>query len=40
MHREGLIALPAPQHKVNPCRAFIAHRRYSVPAQLLFTPNR
>jgi GNAT superfamily N-acetyltransferase len=25
MHREGLIALPAPQHKVNPCRAFV-HR--------------
>lgn len=22
MHREGLIALPAPQRKVNPCRAF------------------
>jgi hypothetical protein len=22
MHREGLIELPAPQHKVNPCRAF------------------
>jgi hypothetical protein len=22
MHREGLIALPAPRHKVNPCRAF------------------
>jgi hypothetical protein len=22
MHREGLIALPAPRHKVNPCRSF------------------
>ena len=22
MHREGLIELPAPRHKVNPCRSF------------------
>ena len=25
MHREGLIELPAPRHKVNPCRSFARH---------------
>ena len=35
MHREGLIALPAPRHKVNPCRAFTQRTAQAQPQPLL-----
>ena len=34
MHREGLIELPAPQHKVNPCRAFARRTAQAEPDAL------
>jgi hypothetical protein len=35
MHREGLIALPAPRHKVNPCRSFDRRTAQAEPGPLL-----
>ena len=35
MHREGLIELPAPQHKVNPCRSFVHRTQQAEPDVLL-----
>jgi hypothetical protein len=35
MHREGLIALPAPRHKVNPCRSFARRTAQAEPGALL-----
>jgi len=35
MHREGLIELPAPQHKVNPCRSFVHRTQQAEPGVLL-----
>ena len=35
MHREGLIELPAPQHKVNPCRSFARRTQQAEPWGLL-----
>ena len=35
MHREGLIELPAPQHKVNPCRSFARRTQQAEPGILL-----
>ncbi len=35
MHREGLIELPAPQHRVNPCRSFIRRTRQAEPEAAL-----
>jgi hypothetical protein len=35
MHREGLIELPAPRHKVNPCRSFARRTAQAEPAPLL-----
>lgn len=35
MHREGLIELPAPRHKVNPCRAFTRRTAQAEPGPLL-----
>jgi hypothetical protein len=35
MHREGVIELPAPQHKVNPCRAFARRTEQAEPGVLL-----
>ncbi len=35
MHREGLIALPAPRHKVNPCRSFARRTQQAQPGALL-----
>ena len=35
MHREGLIELPAPQHKVNPCRSFGRRTAQAEPGPLL-----
>ncbi len=35
MHREGLIELPAPQHKVNPCRSFARRTAQGEPGPLL-----
>jgi len=37
MHREGLIELPAPQHKVNPCRSFARRTQQAEPGVLLQT---
>ncbi len=34
MHREGLIELPPPRHKVNPCRGFARRTAHSVPEAL------
>lgn len=35
MHREGLIELPAPRHKVNPCRSFAQRTPQAEPGPLL-----
>jgi hypothetical protein len=35
MHREGLIELPAPRHKVNPCRSFARRTQQAQPGALL-----
>jgi len=35
MHREGLIELPAPRHKVNPCRSFTGRTAQAEPGTLL-----
>ena len=35
MHREGLIELPAPRHKVNPCRSFSRRTAQAEPEPLL-----
>ncbi len=35
MHREGLIELPAPRHKVNPCRSFSRRTAQAEPGPLL-----
>ena len=35
MHREGLIELPAPRHKVNPCRSFARRTVQAQPGALL-----
>ena len=35
MHREGLIELPAPRHKVNPCRSFSRRTPQAEPEPLL-----
>ena len=35
MHREGLIELPPPQHKVNPCRSFARRTPQATPGVLL-----
>jgi hypothetical protein len=35
MHREGLIELPAPRHKVNPCRSFSRRTPQAEPESLL-----
>ncbi len=35
MHREGLIELPAPQHKVNPCRSFARRTAQAEPGPRL-----
>jgi len=35
MHREGLIELPAPRHKVNPCRAFARRTVQAEPGPVL-----
>jgi len=35
MHREGLIELPAPQHKVNPCRSFARRTVQAQPGPVL-----
>jgi hypothetical protein len=35
LHREGLIELPAPQHKVNPCRSFARRTAQAEPGPLL-----
>mgnify|MGYP000635707273 FL=1 len=35
MHREGLIELPAPRHKVNPCRSFARRTLQAQPGALL-----
>jgi len=35
MHREGLIELPAPRHKVNPCRDFARRTAQAAPGPLL-----
>jgi len=35
MHREELIELPAPRHKVNPCRSFARRTRQAEPEALL-----
>lgn len=35
MHREGLIELPAPQHRVNPCRSFTRRTRQAEPGAAL-----
>jgi hypothetical protein len=35
MHREGLIELPAPRHKVNPCRSFARRTSGAEPGALL-----
>jgi hypothetical protein len=35
MHREGLIELPAPRHKVNPCRSFARRTAQAQPGALL-----
>ena len=35
MHREGLIELPAPRHKVNPCRGFTQRTVQAQPESLL-----
>jgi len=35
MHREGLIELPAPRHKVNPCRSFTRRTAQAEPGPLL-----
>jgi hypothetical protein len=35
MHREGLIELPAPRHKVNPCRSFARRTPQAEPEPLL-----
>ncbi|MCP3880802.1 MAG: hypothetical protein GY701_20765, partial [Sulfitobacter sp.] len=35
LHREGLIALPAPRHKVNPCRSFARRTPQAAPGVLL-----
>ena len=35
MHREGLIELPAPRHKVNPCRTFARRTAQAQPEPLL-----
>jgi len=35
MHREGLIELPAPRHKVNPCRSFARRTAQAEPEPLL-----
>ena len=35
MHREGLIELPAPRHKVNPCRSFTRRTQQAKPEPLL-----
>ncbi len=34
MHREGLIELPPPRHKVNPCRGFARRTAHSAPEAL------
>lgn len=38
MHREELIELPAPRHKVNSCRAFARRTAQAQPGRLLETP--
>ena len=38
MHREGLIELPAPRHKVNPCRSFARRTAQAQPEPLLEAP--
>lgn len=38
MHREGLIELPAPRHKVNPCRSFARRTPQAQPEPLLEAP--
>ena len=35
MHREGLIELPAPRHKVNPCRSFARRTTQAEPGAVL-----
>jgi hypothetical protein len=35
MHREGVIELPAPRHKVNPCRSFTRRTQQAEPEPLL-----
>ena len=35
MHREGLIELPTPRHKVNPCRSFARRTTQAEPEPLL-----
>ena len=38
MHREGLIELPAPKHKVNPCRSFGRRTAQAEPGPVLEAP--
>ena len=38
MHREGLIELPAPRHKVNPCRSFARRTEQAQPEPMLEAP--
>jgi hypothetical protein len=38
MHREGLIELPAPRHKVNPCRSFARRTEQAQPEPVLEAP--
>jgi len=38
MHRQGLIELPAPRHKVNPCRSFSRRTAQAQPEPLLAAP--
>ena len=38
MHREGLIELPAPRHKVNPCRSFARRTEQALPESVLEAP--
>jgi len=38
MHREGLIGLPAPRHKINPCRSFARRTPQAEPEARLEAP--
>jgi len=38
MHREGLIELPAPQHRVNPCQSFAHRTQRAEPEAVLEAP--